>query len=73
MESRTNLSIYDVAGREVAVLVDENQPAGYHQILWDGKDSQGSPVGNGVYFYRLNARNGKDSEFTATKKMVILR
>jgi len=67
------LSIYDAAGRLVAVLVDETRPAGSYSETWDGTISGsngagGSRAASGVYFYRLNA-NG----FEATRKMILLR
>jgi hypothetical protein len=41
---------------------------GYQERIWDGKDASGSPVGSGVYFYRLTA-----GDKTLTKKMVMIR
>jgi hypothetical protein len=62
------LRIYDVRGREIATLVDETVPRGTYHAYWDGRDGEGLPVVSGVYFYRLVA-----GEFTAVKKMVLLR
>lgn len=49
-------------------LVDEEQAPGYYSVVWDGKDQSGGEVGTGIYFYRLSA-----GEFTAVKKMILLR
>jgi hypothetical protein len=49
------LSIFDVAGRQVATLVDEPQSAGDHQAVWDGRDRRGRLVAAGVYMYRLES------------------
>jgi len=65
---RLSLSIYDVKGRLVKTLVDETVDGGYQERVWEGKDANGSPVGSGVYFYRLTA-----ADKTLTKKMVIVR
>jgi hypothetical protein len=50
-----SLSVYDVSGRLVSTLVDRPMDAGTHQVVWDGRDSGGSVVANGVYMLRLQA------------------
>ncbi len=65
---RTTLKIYNILGQEVRTLVDEKQPAGYYQILWDGRDQTGEEVASGIYFYRLKA-----GKFNKVSKMVVLR
>jgi flagellar hook assembly protein FlgD len=49
------LSFFDVAGRQVATLVDEHQSAGDHQAVWDGRDARGRRVASGVNVYRLQS------------------
>jgi len=49
-------------------LVDGTLDEGLREVTWDGKDASGSPVGSGVYFYRLTA-----GDKTLTKKMVFLK
>ncbi|MEK6569987.1 MAG: T9SS type A sorting domain-containing protein, partial [Bacteroidota bacterium] len=58
-----SLKVYDVLGREVAALGNEQKPAGRHSVDWNATGLTG-----GVYFYRLNA-----GEFVETKKLVLLR
>jgi flagellar hook assembly protein FlgD len=48
--------------------VNYEYSAGHHSVVWDGTDNRGVNVGSGVYFYRINA-----GEFTATKKMILLK
>ncbi len=62
-EGLVKLVVYDILGREVAVLVNEEKPTGTYKATWDAK-----AFPSGVYFYRLNA-----GEFVETKKMVLLR
>lgn len=62
------LSIYDIQGRPVRVLVDEVLNAGVKEYEWDGKNSTGNQVGSGVYFCRLAV-----GDRTLTKKMVLLK
>ncbi len=57
------LVVYDLLGNEVAILVNEYQPAGSYEIVFDG-----SKLSSGVYFYRLNT-----GKFTDTKKLVLLK
>ena len=66
--SVVNLSIFDVNGRLVRMLVNEAKPAGSHRFVWDGRDGIGSLITSGVYFYRL-----KTGTFSRTKKLVVLR
>lgn len=49
-ESRVTLKVFDILGREVITLVNEERPAGYHDVRWDAIN-----VASGVYFYRMEA------------------
>jgi hypothetical protein len=60
-----SLTIYDITGRLVATLVNENQKPGIYQVQWDGSPNR---VRSGIYFYRLSS-----GDFTATKKLILLR
>ncbi|MBL8016261.1 MAG: T9SS type A sorting domain-containing protein [Ignavibacteria bacterium] len=57
------LKVYDVLGKEIVVIVNENLRAGMYEIEWDA-----SNIPSGVYFYSLIT-----NEFTQTKKMVVLK
>jgi hypothetical protein len=63
-----SLRIYNTTGRLVRVLVEGDRAAGQYSELWDGKDSSGSAVASGIYFYKLDA-----GAFTQTRKLVLLR
>ena len=63
-----NLSIYDLSGRVVRTLVDEEQEPGYYSVTWDLRGVSEERLPNGVYFCRLLAR-----DFRSTKKLVVLR
>ncbi len=52
---RVKLSIYDVSGRLVRRLVEDNLTAGAHERAWNGRDSRSFAVPSGVYFVRLVA------------------
>jgi flagellar hook assembly protein FlgD len=62
------LTIYNLLGQKVRVLVDDHQSAGYKTVFWDGKDRQGTEVASGIYFYKIQA-----GAFVQTKKMLLLK
>jgi hypothetical protein len=57
------LSIFDISGKEVSVLVNGNQNAGSHSAILNA-----SSLTSGIYFYKLEAGN-----FTETKKMILMK
>jgi photosystem II stability/assembly factor-like uncharacterized protein len=61
--SQVTLTLYDVLGRQVSVLVNERREAGYHEVKFDG-----SGLSSGVYFYRIEA-----GSFVETRKLILLR
>ncbi|HAL57462.1 MAG TPA: hypothetical protein DCP63_13580 [Bacteroidetes bacterium] len=66
--SDVKLVIYDIMGREISTLVDKNLEAGGHRAMWNGRTAEGKVAPSGVYFYHIQA-----GDFTATKKMVMLK
>jgi hypothetical protein len=62
------LNIYNVKGQKVKTLVNEYLPAGNHEIVWNGLDSNGNQVSSGIYFYKLST-----SLSTQVKKMVLMK
>jgi len=58
-----NLKVYDVLGREVAVLVNKRQKAGNYEVTFDA-----SNLPSGLYLYRLTA-----GKFSQTRKMLLLK
>ncbi len=62
------MTIYDVNGRAVRTLVDEQMMPGDRLAYWDGLDNNGEKVASGVYFARLNVDG-----LTACGKLVVLK
>lgn len=62
------LAIYNIIGREVALLVDDEQPAGHYITRWDGRSREGHELPNGVYFARLIIE-----DFALTRKLTFLK
>ncbi len=61
--SLVTLKVYDVLGREVAALVNEEKPIGTYQVNLDA-----SSLASGIYFYKIQA-----GSFISTKKMILLK
>jgi flagellar hook assembly protein FlgD len=53
------VGLYDVAGRLVRTVLDEqNAAAGLHDLTLDGRDDRGRTLASGLYFYRIRALEG---------------
>ena len=63
-----NITIYDMMGRVVKTLVNNQQNAGFKSVIWDATNDAGSPVSAGLYLYTIQA-----GAFRQTKKMVLLK
>jgi len=57
------IKVYDILGREVQTLVDQQLPAGFYETQFDG-----SNLASGIYFYRIKA-----GKFVQTKKLMLLK
>lgn len=66
--ARVRATIYDVAGRRVAELVDGDVAAGEHELQWTGRDGAGRPAAPGLYFFRLES-GGQ----AVTRKVLLVR
>src|SRR5574338_135252 len=62
-QSNADLRIYDVLGNEIAVLVNEEKPAGNYEVVWDA-----SNLPSGIYVYQLRA-----GSIVQMKKMLLLK
>ncbi|MBK9097908.1 MAG: T9SS type A sorting domain-containing protein [bacterium] len=58
-----NITVYDVLGREVKKLVNEDKPAGNYEVSFDA-----STIASGVYIYKINA-----GDFVDSKKMILMK
>ena len=63
-----NITIYDMLGRHVKTLVNQDQVAGYKSVIWNATNDYGKPVSAGIYLYQIQA-----GEYITTKKMVLLK
>jgi hypothetical protein len=66
--SKVKVVIYDALGRAIKTLTDEEHPAGYVELLWDGRNEKGANVASGVYYFQASAQNWR-----SVKKMIVMR
>ena len=67
-KGHVSMRVYDVSGRLVRVLVDEEREAGAYEVMWDGMNNGGRSTASGIYFCRMEA-----DDYQRTVKMVLLR
>ncbi len=73
--SDVRLTVYNLLGQQVRVLVDQRQAPGFHRVQWDGRDNAGETVSSGIYFYRLEAQPvlGSGAVLEETRRMILLK
>ena len=63
ISGKVSIKVYDILGREIVTLINEEKPAGNYKVEFDG-----TALPSGIYFYRLQA-----GEFVEAKKMILLK
>ena len=63
IESAVSLTVYNLQGREVISLVDQNMPAGYHSVVWNADNNA-----SGMYFVKMVAGN-----YINTQKLMLVK
>jgi len=66
--SDVKLTVYNILGQKVKVLVDEKKSPGYYEIAWDGRGDSGEEVASGVYLYQLKVHG-----YSVMNKMLLLK
>ena len=64
----TEIIIYNIKGQKIKTLLNDKMDAGFHKVIWDGRDSNGKRVSSGIYFYKL-----KTGSYSTVKKMLLLQ
>ena len=67
LDSRVSIVLYDITGREVKTLVNDQRTAGYYTVQMDG-----SALSSGTYFYRIMTKSSAQ-DFVMTKKMMLVK
>jgi hypothetical protein len=69
VNKKISLTVYDIAGREVRTLISgQDMQEGPHELSWDGRDNNGTPVASGQYVYTL-----RYGSFSKSQKMTLLK
>lgn len=67
--NQIKISIYNVIGQHVKVLVDKIQSRGVYSIQWDGSNPVGQLLPSGIYFCKIQSNN----TIAKTLKLILLR
>ena len=67
-QTHVNITVYDMLGRKVRTILNQQQDTGYKSIIWDATNDYGKPVSAGRCLYQI-----QDGEYISTKKMVLLK
>lgn len=66
--SRATIKIWDIQGREIKTLFNNEENTGTHSVTWDATNNEGVGVASGIYIYTLTTNNG-----TTAKKMAYIK
>ncbi|HEX7071380.1 MAG TPA: T9SS type A sorting domain-containing protein, partial [Rhodothermales bacterium] len=65
---KVTIQIFDITGRRVRVLVNEEKEAGIYKVQWDGRNDAGAQVASGMYLYQI-----RSGSFVDAKKMMLVK
>ena len=68
IDTNVKLEIFNIKGQKVITLEEGEKTAGYHNIVWNGENSEGSSISSGIYFYQLITE-----KYSSVKKMVLMK
>lgn len=68
-DQQIDLSVYDLAGQQIATLVSGLRTTGRYHVRWDAVDDSGRRLASGVYIYRLRLASGTEK----SRKLLLLR
>ncbi|MDD2332462.1 MAG: chitobiase/beta-hexosaminidase C-terminal domain-containing protein, partial [Candidatus Cloacimonetes bacterium] len=66
--SAVELGIFNLKGQKICSLVNGILPSGNHTVTWNGQDAKGSTMPSGIYYLRLETRQG-----TSTRKIMLMK
>jgi flagellar hook assembly protein FlgD len=65
---QVKIMVFNIAGKEVRKLEDDTQAIGQYRRFWDGTNSNGSTVGNAVYYILIQTASGR-----MIRKVIVLK
>lgn len=66
------ITIYTASGRRIQVLKDVSAKEGYNEVAWNAQDAEGTPLANGVYFYKVRAVLN-DKKIESVHRLAVIR
>lgn len=63
-----SLEVFNILGQQVRSLLDQEMPAGFHRVVFNGRNASGDELSTGVYLYRL-----KTDDYVASRKMILMK
>jgi len=73
VSGKVEIHVVNVLGALVKTLIDESKPAGYHSVVWNGRDDQGRYTASGVYFCRVYVKPKNGQVFNKWMKMTVIK
>lgn len=67
LDAKVSIKLYDITGREIKTLVNDQRTAGYYTVQFNGSD-----ISSGTYFYRIMTKSS-GADYIMTKKMVLIK
>jgi hypothetical protein len=67
------VAVYDILGRQISTLVNEQLTPGFYNVTWNGTDASGNTVGTGVYYIRMTANVQGDEAFSSVRKIMMMK
>ena len=67
-DAMVNITVFDMMGKVVRTLVNDQQSAGYKTLQWNAMSNSGQPVSSGLYIYTITTDN-----FSKTRKMILMK
>ena len=62
------IEVYNLSGQKIRTLIAQNQQAGYHTVVWDGRDETGQEVSSGIFSCKV-----KTGKYIMTRKMILMK
>ena len=73
VSGEVTLKVYNLLGQEIVTLANEILEAGNHVLNWNGLNKFQTQVPSGIYYYRIQVKNGKNVTFEQIRKMTLLK
>lgn len=67
-KSSVTIKLFDIQGREIAILAEEEYEVGKYKVVIDGQD-----LSSGIYFYQIYVRRENENIFSQTRKMLLVK